>query len=127
MVYPVYVSNLTIEGLNPVIHNNLYNIAKDPQPGRVIRITATVNNDYGAPMIAATVNFKVNGQIISTSKVSCLWAANSYISMCTNYTFPGYGTYSICAEVDDASVVPATPPYPAMVPNCLEYGCPDYG
>lgn len=120
----VDVTKLFVEGLNPVVRYDRFDI-KNAKPGDTIRITAVIENNYNMAVVKLEVVIKVNQDAIYRKVITSRFPPLSYFNACAEYKIPGYGDYNICAEVVNVVTATATNPG-SQDQNAFELGCPDY-
>jgi PKD repeat protein len=116
---PIGIYGMTIQGTDPVIKVNDYNVITDPQPGRTVMIDVAMENNAGEWINSATINITANGNTIYSKNVTCGWGGFSYIVLCTEYTFGAADTFPItfCANATNVTYGENS----GMCPS----GCPD--
>jgi PKD repeat protein len=114
------LAQMTIQGVDPLIKVNDYNVITDPQPGDTVLIEATMMNDTGTFVKSATINITANGETIYSTTVQCNWGGFSYLNFCTEYTFGSTFPVAFCANATNVVI--------GNVGGNCPGGCPDnYG
>ena len=116
---PIGIWGMTIQGTNPVIAVNNYNVITDPKPGSTVMIVAAMVNNAGEFIRSATINITANGSTIYSKTVACGWGGFSYITVCTEYTFGDASTFPVTFCANATNVV-----YGQSSASCNS-GCPD--
>lgn len=89
---------MTIQGVNPLITVNNYNVITDPKPGDTVLIDVAMENDTGTFVKSATITITANGTSIYSTTAQCNWGPFSYLTFCTEYTFGNSFPVAFCAK-----------------------------